>query len=211
MNRTELKRIVEDIIMTDPWTSSLEDYQHFTLEECREQLDSIRKENRNLDLEPEDRIPDELTAEELKKLWDEIVDEKWVKPRNKIRKYLLGEGNYDFPFNKYLESVREKTGKEPHPWVIFKEYFFDEPTDAFGKKLTYEQFALLVKNSPNYNPEDPFFWYEDGKLHSAKNIYPDIYNVNTVVDWIVENFDDLDYNDDIHAILYGEDNDEEED
>ena len=210
MERTELKRIVEDIIMTDPWTSTLEDYRHFTLEECQEQLDSIRKENRNLDLEPEDQIPDDLTAETLKELWDEIVDERWGKPRQKIRDYLLTEGNYDFPFNKYLSAVKEKTGECPHPRIIYKEYFFDEPTNAFGEELTFEQFALLIKNSPDYNPEDPFFWYEDGKLHSAKRIFPNIYKVDKVVDWIVENFDDLDYDEDIHAILYGEDEEGDE-
>lgn len=204
MKRTERERIIEDIIMTDPFTSCDDDYQHFTLEECEVQLTETRKYND--DFNPEDRVPDDMTAAEVKKTWDRIVNEHWRKKNafDAIRTYLLGEGNYDFPFNKYLESVKQKTGKIPHPRIIYKEYFFDEPTDAYGETLTHEQFALLVKNSPDFNPEDPFFWYEDGKLHSAKHIYPDIYDEDTVAEWCVNNNDDLDIDDTIHDILFKE-------
>ena len=206
MDRNELKRIVEYVIMTDPCIASDEDYCHFSLKDCELQLTEMRKYND--DFNPEDRIPDELTAAELKKLWDEIVDEYWRKKKafEAIRDYLLGEGNYDFPFNKYLESVEMETGKLPHPWIIHKDLFFDEPTDASDKKLTYEEFALLVKNSTDYNPEDPFVWHEDGKLHSAQRVFPDIYDADTVAEWCVDNNDDLDIDDTIHEILFGKEN-----
>ena len=126
-----------------------------------------------------------------------------------IKAYLLGEGNYDFPFNKYVESVQLKTGEELHPFVWFAENFYDDPYIPelcdWGKKFPYDLFARLVKNSPTFNPDNPFVWYDskDGQLHSAKTIFPDVYDVDKVAAWCVENNDDLDWDDDIHAILFG--------
>ena len=122
-----------------------------------------------------------------------------------IKAYLLSEGNYDFPFNKYCESVKMATGKAPFHWVMFREYFFDDPIlQDETERLSYERFAKLIKSSPDFNPDDPFFWFADGQLHSAKHIYPDIYDVDKVAAWCVEHNDDLDYDEDIHKILFEE-------
>ena len=77
MKRTERERIIEDIIMTDPMCSCDDDYQHFTLEECEVQLTETRKYNN--DFNPEDRVPDDMTAAEVKETWDRIVNEYWQK------------------------------------------------------------------------------------------------------------------------------------
>ena len=121
-----------------------------------------------------------------------------------IKTYLLGEGNYDFPFNKYVESVQLKTGERLHPFVYYREFFLDDLTASDGMtRLTNAEFARLVKDSPDYNPDDPFVWYEDGKLHSSKTVFPDICDVDKVAAWCVENNDDLDIDDTIHDILFG--------
>ena len=79
MKRTERERIIEDIIMTDPCCSCDDDYQHFTLEECEVQLTEARKYNN--DFNPEDRVPDDMTAAEVKETWDRIVNEYWRKKK----------------------------------------------------------------------------------------------------------------------------------
>lgn len=191
MTMEELKRIVEDIIMTDPWTSTNKDYQHFTLEECAEQLKETRKYN--IDLEPEDQIPDDLTPEKLKELWDEIVREHWEALRDSARRFLLSnEGNYDYPFNKYIEDYKERYGVVPHPWVYSTDHPFcgencDEP------EYSIHDFARLVKKSPDYDPNKPFLWYDGTQLHSAENIYPDIIDVDVIVNYCIDNCTGLDY------------------
>lgn len=127
-----------------------------------------------------------------------------------IKAYLLGEGNYDFPFNKYVESVQLRTGERLHPFVCHREAFLDDPIlpeigDGYTM-LTYAEFARLVKDSPDYDPDDPFVWYEDGQLHSRKTVFPDIYDVDKVAAWCVENNDDLDTDDFIHEVLFGKEN-----
>ena len=129
-----------------------------------------------------------------------------------ISNYLMGEGNYDFPFNKYVESVRLATGENVHPFVWYSEFFYDDPTyPDSDEKITYENFAKLVKSSPDFDPYAPFVWFgADDKLHSSYRIFPDICSVLKVAEWCVEHNDDLDIDDTIHEILFGKENEHED-
>ena len=131
---------------------------------------------------------------------------------SRIKAYLLGDGNYDFPFDKYIESVRLATGETVHPFVWYSEYFYDDPTyPDSDEKITYENFAKLIKSSPDFNPNDKYIWFgADGKLHSTNCIFPDLYDVDKVAAWCVEHNDDLDWDDTIHEILFGGGTDNED-
>ena len=109
---------------------------------------------------------------------------------NALREFLLKE-NYEFPFNNYLASVKRKTGHLPHTYIFFWERFYDEPVDHNGQKINYQQFARIVKNSPHFNPNDEYFWYDGEQLYSSNDIYPTIANVDDVVKFIMENNDYL--------------------
>lgn len=129
-----------------------------------------------------------------------------------ISNYLMGAGNYDFPFNKYVESVEQATGKRVHPFVYFYEFFYDDPTlPGHSEKMSYEEFAKLIKGSPDFDPYAPFVWFgADDKLHSSYRIFPDIYSVSKVSEWCVEHNDDLGWDDTIHEILFGKENEHED-
>ena len=129
-----------------------------------------------------------------------------------IKNYLMGQGNYDFPFDKYLDSVERATGNRLHPFVWYCEFFYDQPMfPGTLETMGYDAFAKLVKSSPEFNPDDHYIWFgDDGKLHSANHIYPDIYDAEKVATWCVEHNDDLDWDDDIHEILFGKGNEHED-
>lgn len=190
MERTELRRIVEYIIMTDPFTSSHSDYQNFTLEECAAQLEECRKYN--IDLNPEDQIPDDLTAEELKTIWDEIVDAHWEALRPVAREFLLHDGNNDFPYNKFIEDCKERHGYIPHPWIYTDTDDF-RGRDCDEEVYSIHDFAKIAMRSPDYDPDKLFYWYDGTKLHSANYIYPDIDDVDRIVDYCITHRTGLDY------------------
>ena len=188
MTREDRKRIVENL-MTDVWTSSARDYIRFTPEECETQLEEMRKYN--IDLEPEDRIPDDMTGAEVYELWNEIVEEYWKDLRAPLREYLLGEGNYDYTFNKYLEACRLNLGSAPHPWVYCGEIAF-RGKDNDAPEYSAREFASIARRSPDFDPDKPFYWFDGNRLHSADNVFPQIANVDEVIDYIARYGDDLD-------------------
>lgn len=193
MTRTELKPIVENL-MTDEWTRTNSDYQMLTVDECKTALVDIRSLQKEAELAPEECIPDDMTANELHDLWTEIVKEHWEALRSSARSFLLGEGNYDYPFNKYIEDFKERNGYPPHPWVYCTGYdmeFYGKDCDEPAYPI--HEFARLAKRSPDYDPDKPFYWYDGDKLHSTDNIYPDICDVETIVNYCIDNQTGLDY------------------
>ena len=104
---------------------------------------------------------------------------------NAIRNYLMNEGNYDFPFNCYLSALNAKTGNLVHPHVWYYDCFYNYP-EIGGRKITLQEFANLVKNSPKFNPNAKYIWFEGDCLYSADDIYPSIYDVDAVTKFVIE-------------------------
>lgn len=191
MTKAELKSIVENL-MVDEWTCTNEDYQHLTLAECQTSINDIRTLQEEAELSPEECIPEDMTAEELKTIWDEIVNEHWENLRSSAKAFLLGEGNYDYPFNKYIEDFKERNGYAPHPWIYPKEVpFCGKNCDE--EEYTIHQFAKLAMRSPDYDPDKEFYWYDGEQLHSVDRIYPDVIDVDVIVDYCIKNNTGLDY------------------
>ena len=183
MTKAELKTVVERL-MVDEWTASDSEYQHIDRDDFDQVIKDLRTFQRECDLEPDECIPATMTADELYAIWNEIVDDHWESLRSSIRDYLLGEGNHEFPFNKYIEDCKERCGYTPHPWIYTTD--LDAGSPFCGKNGDEDEysaidFAKIAMRSPDFNPDEPYYWYDGEQLHSAKNIYPEISDVETIV------------------------------
>lgn len=196
--RYELANVIEEL-NTDTWTVEPSEYKIITsLKEAEENLAFCFELQNDCELSEEEMIPSDMTAKEFMKIWNCIVKKYKDKEKKEeaIKKILIKE-NYEFTFNNYLQSVYCKTGKLIHPYISHYERFYEDIDCEYKIK----DFAIMVQRSKDFNPNHEYIWVdENNQLHSTNTIYPNIYDVDKVVEWIIENNDCLE-NDKIREIL----------
>lgn len=77
MKRSELKERICNY-MFDPWGARDEDeaLEHISLQEAKNWLVDIRRDQTSIELEEDERIPDDLTPTLFRNIWNEICDER---------------------------------------------------------------------------------------------------------------------------------------
>lgn len=74
MTRSELKEIMKDILI-DPWNARDENPQPISLYEAKTWLADIRNDQDLMDLEENERIPDDTAPAVFMEIWNEICDD----------------------------------------------------------------------------------------------------------------------------------------
>ena len=195
MKKAELiERIIDEF--TCMGSESEEDTAYakpMTLNEAKIYLDELR-EQQAIDLEPEERLPAEVTPE----LYMEAFNCYLRKCRHDVTLNRLAEF---FTLHEMVDTYHEFDDKYQHPdtdkvvyptdWLTENMEFPFTPYD-----LTMLDLIRLGQNSPDFDPQKDFCWYDyDTKqLHSTDTPFADgLIDAKAFAEWIMDNPDTVKY------------------
>lgn len=149
--------------MTDPWTECPEDYLYSTsidLHEATDLLDQIRSDEQDMDLEPDEQLPQEVTPEIVMEAYNchvramkyEARTERlaeWIKENNPVCEYC----------NYYLPAHEDAIDLCPTDFV-WEKFPFDMKDDMLPNPLVLIE---LGQRSPEFNPAHEYCWYDKDK------------------------------------------------
>lgn len=162
MTKAELiERIVDAMI--DPWTDNPEDYLYATpidIYGAEDLLDQIRSDEDDMDLEPEERMPEEATPELVMTAYNCLIRARKYEARvARLAEFITDNecvceyANYYYPehadaidlipteFIRGQFPFEMKDGMLPNPLVLIE----------------------LGQRSPKFNPNNEFCWYDKEK------------------------------------------------
>lgn len=187
MNKAELiERIIDtftDMGSEDPVDTACAN--ELTLPEAKMYLKEIR-ENEFINLEPEDRLPIEVTPELYMEAFNCYLRRcRYEVTLDRLVEFLkLGE-KVDV-YNEFLGKYTSATDKLVYPttWLMENMEF---PFTSY--ELSMLDLILIGKNSPDFDPTDDYCWYDDDnkQLHSTHHPFSDgLIDVKAFAMWILE-------------------------
>lgn len=160
--------------MVDPWTDCPEDYLYSTsidLYEATDLLDQIRSDEQDMDLEPDEQLPQEVTPEIVMEAYNchvramkyEARTERlaeWIKENDPVCEYC----------NYYLPEHDSNVDVIPVDFLSCSDYF------PFMNNATPLDILCIGMNSrKTFDPQDEFCWFDSDTmtLHSTAHPFGD--------------------------------------
>lgn len=176
MNKAELyERIVDALI--DPWTDNPEDYLNATLidlEYAHVMLKDLRGNEDAADLDPDERLPEDTTPEQIMEAYNCLVRARKHEARvNRLAEYITDNDmvcEYD---NYYLSEHDDAVDITPIDFLVGTDRF---PFDIGNNEASVLDMLLIGKNSANtFNPKDEYCWFDTDAmtLHSTNEPFRD--------------------------------------
>lgn len=176
MNKAELyERIIDALI--DPWTDNPEDYLNATLidlEYAHVMLKDLRDNEDAADLEPDERLPEDTTPEQIMEAYNCLVRARKHEARvNRLAEYITDNDmvcEYD---NYYLPDHHDAVDITPIDFLVGTDRF---PFDIGNNEASVLDMLLIGKNSANtFNPKDEYCWFDADAmtLHSTNEPFRD--------------------------------------
>jgi hypothetical protein len=168
--------LIEKIVdaMIDPWTDCPEDYLDATpigIYEATDLLDQIRDDEDSMDLEPEDRLPEEVTPELVMIAYNCLIRARKHEARvQRLAEYITDNemvceySNYYFP---ELENGID---------LIPVDFLSDTDGFPFLEDASPLDIMQIGVNSQHvFNPNDEFCWFDADKkvIHSTSHPFGD--------------------------------------
>ena len=171
MTKAEIiTRIIDRII--DPWTDCPEDYEYaepITLAEAEELLKHYRYEDSFDDLEPDEKMPEEATPALLMEAHNCNVRYKKRELRiSRLAEYIT-DNEMVCEYTNFMDNPKEVF---PVDWLYTEHFPFTLTDDAYANDMFL---ITLGQNSPDFNPDHEFCWYdkERHQLHSTDHPFGD--------------------------------------
>ena len=176
MNKAELyERIIDALI--DPWTDNPEDYLNVTtidIEYAHVMLKDLRDNEDAADLEPDERLPEDTTPEQIMEAYNCLVRARKHETRvNRLAEYITDNEmvcEYD---NYYLPEHHDAVDITPIDFLVGTDRF---PFDIGNNEASVLDMLLIGKNSANtFNPKDEYCWFDADAmiLHSTNEPFRD--------------------------------------
>lgn len=169
MNKAELiERIIDRI--TDPWTESCEDYQYaelIDLDAAKNIIAQCREED--LDLEPEDRLPEECTPEAMMLAFNCNVRKNWHELCvNRLAEYITDNEmvcEYD---NYYAPTIDNPVDVVPVDF-LYNSTRFPFSTHNTENPDIIDMLRIGMNSAKTFNPNDEYAWFDKDTetLHST--------------------------------------------
>jgi len=168
--------LIEKIIdaMIDPWTDCPEDYLDATpidIHEATDLLDQIRDDEDKMDLEPDERLPEEVTPELVMIAFNCLIRARKHEARvQRLAEYITDNemvceySNYFFPV---LENGID---------MVPVDFLSDTDGFPFLEDASPLDIMQIGVNSQHvFNPNDEFCWFDAGKkvIHSTSHPFGD--------------------------------------
>lgn len=198
MSKAELiERIIDRI--TDPWTESCEDYVYaelIDLDDAKDIIAQCREED--MDLEPEDRLPDEVTPELMMIAFNcNVRKNKHELQAKRLAEYITDNEmvcEYD---NYYLPTLTDGIDLIPVDFLANTTKFPFEKKDGKTPDII-DLFRIFSKSRHTFRQDDEFCWYdkESEILHSTDRPFRDgVLNAEDFAEYMLsdEGQDCLDY------------------
>lgn len=196
MNKSELiERIIDtftDMGSDDPVDTAACDL--LTIDEATSYLNE-RRAMEKADLEPSDWLPEEVTPELYMEASNCYIRRcQYEVTRDRLAEYFtLGElvdyyHDFDGEYHSYTDKI-----VYPTIWLTENMEFPFTPDD-----LTMLGLIRLGQNSPDFDPDKKFCWYEtkddNGELHSTDTPFADgLIDAKAFAEWILANDDKTQY------------------
>ena len=176
MTKAEL---IEKIIdaMTDPWADCPEDYLDATpidLEYAHVMLKDLRDNEDAADLEPDERLPEDVTPELIMLAYNCLIRARKHEARvNRLAEYITDNDmvcEYD---NYYLPEHNDAVDITPIDFLDGTDRF---PFDIGNNEASVLDMLLIGKNSANtFNPIHEYCWFDSDAmtLHSTNEPFRD--------------------------------------
>lgn len=163
MTKAELyERIVDRIV--DPFEERETVFEPITLEEARVELQEIRIEDADAELEPEECIPAEVTPEILMDAWNCLVrkqqHDRWIE---NLADYLT-EQELVVIHNNYFRKYPNNDPEVVPTSFLWNNYEF-EFADRLAHKPDVIIMLLIGRNSANsFRDSDDYCWFDEKKM-----------------------------------------------
>lgn len=198
MTKAELiERIIDRI--TDPWTESCEDYKYAELIDLDVAKDIIAQCNEeDLDLEPEDRLPAEVTPELMMLAYNCNVRKNKHELRVKrLAEYITDNEMVCEYANYYFPTIDDGIDLIPVDFLANTTKFPFEKKDGRTPDII-DLFRIFSKSREFFRQNDEFCWYdkENEILHSTDRPFRDgVLNAEDFAEYIMsdEGQDCFDY------------------
>lgn len=171
--------LIEKIVdaMIDPWTDCPDDYLDATLidiHEATDLLDQIRDDEDKMELEPEERLSEEVTPELVMLAYNCLIRARKHEARvQRLAEYITDNDmvcEYD---NYYLPEHHDAVDITPIDFLVGTDRF---PFDIGNNEASVLDMLLIGKNSANtFNPKDEYCWFDADAmtLHSTNEPFRD--------------------------------------
>ena len=176
MTKAELIEKIIDV-MTDPWADCPEDYLDATpidTEYAKVMLKDLRDNEDAADLEPEERLPEEVTPELVMLAYNCLIRARKHEARVKrLAEYIADNDmvcEYD---NYYLPEHHDAVDITPIDFLTGTDRF---PFDIGNNEASVLDMLLIGKNSANtFNPIHEYCWFDADAmtLHSTNEPFRD--------------------------------------
>ena len=187
MNKTELiERIIDtftDMGSEDPVDTACAN--ELTLSEAKMYLKEIR-ENEFVNLEPEDRLPAEVTPELYMEAFNCYLRKcKHDVTARRLAEFIESRELVDL-YNEFLGEYVSRTDKLVYPtdWLMERMEF-----PFTSEDLSMIDLIHIGQNSPDFDPTDDFCWYdsENKQIHSTHHPFSEgLIDALPFAEWILE-------------------------
>ena len=173
MNKAELyERIIDALI--DPWTDNADDYLDATLidlEYAHVMLKDLRDNEDAADLEPDERLPEDTTPEQIMEAYNCLVRARKHEARvNRLAEYIT-DNDMVCEYDNYYLPVLEN-GID----IIPIDNLADNDGFPFIRDDSPLNILIIGANSKDtFNPKDEYCWFDDDAmtLHSTNEPFRD--------------------------------------
>ena len=177
MNKAELyERIVDALI--DPWTDNADDYLAATpidLEYAHVMLKDLRDNEDAADLEPDERLPEDTTPEQVMEAYNCLVRARKHEARvNRLAEYITDNEmvcEYD---NYYQPTIENSIDMMPVDF-LYNSHTFPFETKHMNNPDVIDILRIGYNSHDTFNPNHEFCWFdkENEVLHSTDHPFGD--------------------------------------
>ena len=173
MTKAELISKIVDA-MIDPWTDSPDDYLCATtidVSEATDVLDQLRDDEEKIELEPEERLPDEVTPELVKIAYNCLIRARKHEARtHRLAEFITDNEMVCEYVNYYLPELENGIDMVPVDFLA--------DTDGFPFMDDASPLDILcigMNSRKTFDPQDEFCWFDSSTLtiHSTSHPFGD--------------------------------------
>lgn len=176
MTKAEL---IEKIIdtMTDPWNDDPEEYMYCTPideHEASNMLVQLRDDEESMELEPEDRLPEEVTPDLIMTAYNCLIRARKYEARvHRLAEFITDREMVCEYVNYYMPFLTNPVDVVPIDFLW--ESFMFQPIGDMDPSNPLFLITLGQRSENTFNPDHEFCWYdrENNVLHSTNAPFGD--------------------------------------
>ena len=198
MTKAELTEKIIDA-MIDPWNDDPNDYLYYRpidINEATDLLDQLRDDEDKMDLEPEEKLPSEVTPELVMNAYNCLIRARKYEARtNRLAKYITVNEMVCEYANYYYPCHDDGIDIIPVDHIAFCDRF-PFSTNNTENPDHVDVLRIGLNSAKTFNPNHEFCWFDKDKevLHSTDRPFHDgTLNAEAFARFALEDKDTLDY------------------